>query len=60
MVEYNKANAKLLDSQLNKLKCAIDAGIQKKIHISGTTILIITNKEMEEFLKNKKEDRFRN
>ena len=37
MVEYNKANAKLLDSQLNKLKCAIDAGIQKKIHVSETT-----------------------
>ena len=55
MVEYNKVNAKLLDSQLNKLKCEIDAEIQKKIHVSGTTILIITNKEME-FLKNKKED----
>ena len=56
MVDYNKVNAKLLDSQLNKLKCEIEAEIQKKIHVSGTTILIITNKEMEEFLKNKKED----
>ena len=36
MVEYNKVNAKLLDSQLNKLKCEIDAEIQKKIHVSGT------------------------
>ena len=41
MVEYIKINAKLLDSQLNKLKCEIDAEIQKKIHVSGTTILKI-------------------
>ena len=30
---------------------AIDAGIQKKIHGSGTTILIISNKEMNDILK---------
>ena len=29
----------------------IDAGIQKKIHRSGTTILIISNKEMNGILK---------
>ena len=30
---------------------AIDAGIQKKIHGSGTTTLIISNKEMNDILK---------
>ena len=30
---------------------AIDAGIQKKIHGSGTTTLIISNKEMNEIMK---------
>ena len=30
---------------------AIDAGIQKKIHGSGTTILIISNKEMNDIMK---------
>ena len=30
---------------------AIDAGIQKKIHGSGTTILIISNEEMNEIMK---------
>ena len=30
---------------------AIDAGIQKKIHSSGTTILIISNKEMNDITK---------
>ena len=29
----------------------IDAGIQKKIHDSGTTILIISNKEMNDIKK---------
>ena len=31
---------------------AIDAGIQKKIHGSGTTTLIISNKEMNVIIKN--------
>ena len=30
---------------------AIDAGIQKKIHGSGTTTLIISNEEMNEIIK---------
>ena len=30
---------------------AIDAGIQKKIHGSGTTILIISNREMNDIMK---------
>ena len=30
---------------------AIDAGIEKKIHVSGTTTLIITNKEMNDIMK---------
>ena len=30
---------------------AIDAGIQKKIHGSGTTTLIISNKEMRDIIK---------
>ena len=30
---------------------AIDAGIQKKIHDSGTNILIISNKEMNDIMK---------
>ena len=30
---------------------AIDAGIQKKIHGSGTTILIISNEEMNDIMK---------
>ena len=30
---------------------AIDAGIQKKIHSSGTTTLIISNKEMNDIMK---------
>ena len=30
---------------------AIDAGIQKKIHGSGTTTLIISNEEMNDILK---------
>ena len=30
---------------------AIDAGIQKKIHGSGTTTLIISNKEMNDIIK---------
>ena len=30
---------------------AIDAGIQKKIHGSGTTALIISNKEMDDIIK---------
>ena len=30
---------------------AIDAGIQKKIHGSGTTALMISNKEMNDILK---------
>ena len=30
---------------------AIDAGIQKKIHVSGTTILIISNEEMNDIMK---------
>ena len=30
---------------------AIDAGIQKKIHGSGTTALIISNEEMNDILK---------
>ena len=31
---------------------AIDAGIQKKIHGSGRTTLIISNKEMNDVIKN--------
>ena len=30
---------------------AIDAGIQKKIHGSGTTTLIVSNEEMNEIMK---------
>ena len=30
---------------------AIDAGIQKKLHGSGTTTLIISNKEMNDIMK---------
>ena len=30
---------------------AIDAGIQKKIHASGTTTLIISNEEMNDIMK---------
>ena len=30
---------------------AIDAGIQKKIHGSGTTTLIVSNKEMNDIMK---------
>ena len=30
---------------------AIDAGIQKKIHGSGTTTLIISNEEMNDIMK---------
>ena len=30
---------------------AIDAGIQKKIHGSGTALLIIPNKEMNDIIK---------
>ena len=30
---------------------AIDAGVQKKIHDSGTTTLIISNKEMNHIMK---------
>ena len=30
---------------------AIDAGIQKKIHSSGTTTLMISNKEMNDIMK---------
>ena len=30
---------------------AIDAGIQKNIHGSGTTTLVITNKEMKKLFK---------
>ena len=30
---------------------AIDAGIQKKMHGSGTTALIIPNKEMNDIMK---------
>ena len=30
---------------------AIDAGIQKKIHVSGTTSLIISNEEMNDIMK---------
>ena len=30
---------------------AIDAGIQKKIHVSGTTTLIIPNEEMNDIMK---------
>ena len=30
---------------------AVDAGIQKKIHGSGTTTLIITNEEMKKLFK---------
>ena len=31
---------------------ATDAGIQKKIHISGTKTLIILNKEINDIMKN--------
>ena len=30
---------------------AIDAGIKKKIHVSGATTLIISNEEMNEIIK---------
>ena len=31
---------------------ALDAGIQKKIHGSGTTTLIISNEEMNDIIEN--------
>ena len=31
---------------------AIDAGIQKKINVSGTTTLIISKEEMNDIIKN--------
>ena len=58
MIECSKVNAKLTDMQLKKLKTAIkdktaiDAGIQKKIHGSGTTALIVSDKEMNDIMKN--------
>ena len=39
----------LLD--LTAANTAVDAGVQKKIYESGTTILIISNKEMNDIIK---------
>ena len=50
MVEYSKVYVKLSDTQL-KSASVIDAGIQKKIHGSGTTTLIISNEKMNDVMK---------
>ena len=36
---------------MTAVPAAIDAGIRKKIHGSGTTTLIISNEEMNEIIK---------
>ena len=36
---------------LTAASSAIDAGVQKKIHGSGTTTLVISNKEMNDIMK---------
>ena len=41
----------LAPSGITATASAIDAGIQKKIHRSGTTTLIISNKEMNDIIK---------
>ena len=38
-------------SEITTAASAIDAGIQNKIHGSGTATLIISNKEMNEMMK---------
>ena len=53
-VQTNKIfqSGEFLGSLLSKLATsAIDAGIPKKIHGSGTTTLIISNEEMNDILK---------
>ena len=37
---------------LTAASSAIDAGVQKKIHGSGTTTLVISNEEMNDIMKN--------
>ena len=41
----------LVSLEITAAASAIDAGIQKKIHGSGTTTLIISNKEMNDIMK---------
>ena len=41
----------LVPLELTAAALAIDAGIQKKIHGSGTTTLTISNEEMDDILK---------
>ena len=45
------ANSILAPSEITAVASAIDAGIQKKIHCSGTTNLITSNEEMNVILK---------
>ena len=45
------ANSILAPSEITAVASAIDAGIQKKIHGSGTTTLITSNEEMNAILK---------
>ena len=40
----------LLSLGITTVSSAIDAGIQKKIHVSGTTTLIISNKKMNNIM----------
>ena len=65
MIEYSKANVKLSDTQLKKLKTAVKdktgttlrmslnwcRNKKKKIHGCGTTALIIWNEEMNDIMK---------
>ena len=41
----------LAPSRITAAASALDAGIQKKIHGSGTTTLIISNEEMNAIIK---------
>ena len=49
--EKNKAKKNFAALGITTAASAIDAGIQKKIHGSGTTALIISNEEMNDILK---------
>ena len=48
-VPFAKKNLPILG--LTAVMSAVDAGIQKKIHGSGTTTLIISNEEMSDIMK---------
>ena len=45
------AKKKLAPLGITEAASAIDAGIQKKLHGSGTTTFIISNKEMNDIMK---------